>query len=310
MRTVNSSSFLQARSAAGVVCAGLLLWAALAGASRTSTVLARAQDPIDKTVAPVYEGFQRNPDGSFDLLFGYFNRNWDDEIDVPVGPDNRLEPGGPDQGQPAHFLPRRNRFVFRVRVPANFGNNEIVWTLKTKGQTLYAYGTLKPLYEVDDISIGANFGGGGGTGFHPDLVGNKAPALEVPGEKGRLARVGEPVTLRAVATDDGLPRPRSLRRSIGRDRVTPDSATGLRLSWFVYRGTGDAVFDPPQTKVWEDLRDGGSSPWSVGWQTPPVPPDNTWVTRVTFNKPGRYVLRCLAHDGAADTHADVTFVVN
>src|SRR2546427_576855 len=309
MRTVNSSSFLQARSAAGVVCAGLLLWAALAGAGRTSTVLARAQDPIDKTVAPVYEGFQRNPDGSFDLLFGYFNRNWDDEIDVPVGPDNRLEPGGPDQGQPAHFLPRRNRFVFRVRVPANFGNNEIVWTLKTKGQTLYAYGTLKPLYEVDDISIGANFGGGGGTGFHPDLVGNKAPALEVPGEKGRLARVGSPVTLRAVATDDGLPRPRSLRRPIGRDRVTPDSATGLRLSCFAFRGTGDVVFDPPQTKVWEDLRDGGNSPWSVGWETPPVPPDNTWVTRVTFNRPGRSVLRCLAHDGALDTHADVTFVV-
>ena len=310
MSMVISSSFSRAGSAIGCLSVCLLLSVVFAGTSAPGSVLAQTPDSIDKTVAPVYEGFQRNADGSYDLLFGYFNRNWDEEIDVPVGPDNRLEPGGPDQGQPAHFLPRRNRFVFRVRVPANFGDKEIVWTLKTKGQTLYAYGTLKPLYEVDDISIAANFGGGGGTGFHPDLVGNKAPALEVPGEKGRLARVGSPVTLRAVATDDGLPRPRSLRRPIGRDRVTPDSATGLRLSWFVYRGTGDVVFDPPQTKVWEDLRDGGNSPWSVGWETPPVPPDNTWVTRVTFNKPGRYVLRCLAHDGALDTHADVTFVVN
>lgn len=310
MRIVTSSSFLQARSAARGVSAWLLLWAAFAGASRTDTVLARAQDPIDKTVAPVYEGFQRNPDGSFDLLFGYFNRNWDEEVDAPIGPENRIEPGGPDQGQPAHFLPRRNRFVFRVRVPANFGDKEVVWTLTTRGQTLYAYGTLKPLYEVDDIAIAANFGGEGGTGFHPDVVGNKAPALEVPGEKGRLARVGEPVTLRAVATDDGLPRPRSLRPSIGQDRAVPDAATGLRLSWFVYRGSANVVFDPPQTKVWEDLRDGGNSPWSVGWQTPLVPPDNTWTTRVTFTKPGRYVLRCLAHDGALDTHADVTFVVN
>ena len=74
-----------------------------------------------QTVVPVYEGYQRNADGSFDLLFAYFNRNWAEEIDVPVGPDNHLEPGGPDRGQPAHFYPRRNRFVFRVRVPADFG---------------------------------------------------------------------------------------------------------------------------------------------------------------------------------------------
>ncbi|HAT18099.1 MAG TPA: hypothetical protein DCS76_09915, partial [Gemmatimonadetes bacterium] len=60
-------------------------------------------------IAPVYEGFETNDDGSFNLLFGYYNRNWEEEINVPVGPDNRLEPGGPDQGQPAHFFPRRNQ---------------------------------------------------------------------------------------------------------------------------------------------------------------------------------------------------------
>lgn len=122
--------------------------------------------------------------------------------------------------------------------------------------------------------------------------------------------MGEAVTLRAVATDDGRPRPRTLRAAVGQDRTVPDSATGLGLSWFVYRGTADVVFDPPQTKVWEDLRDGGNSPWSVGWKTPPVPPGNTWVTRATFNKPGTYVLRCLAHDGGLATYEDVTFVVN
>lgn len=302
MRIATSSSFPRARSAAWRVAAWLVVSVVVIGAS--------PPDPIDKTVAPVYEGFQKNSDGSFDLLFGYFNRNWDEEIDVPVGPGNRIEPGGPDQGQPAHFLPRRNRFVFRVRVPANFGNREIVWTLTTRGQTLHAYGTLKPLYEVDDIAIAANFGGGGGTGFHPDLVGNRAPSLQVDGKRNRAVRVGEAVTLRAVAIDDGLPRPRALRAMVGQDRTVPDSATGLRLSWFVYRGSGSVVFDPPQTKVWEDLRDGGNSPWSVGWKTPPVPHDNTWVTRVTFNTPGAYVLRCLAHDGAAVKYEDVTFVVN
>ena len=79
-----------------------------------------------QNIAPAYEGWEENADGSFNLVFGYFNRNWDEEIDAPVGAGNAIEPGGPDQGQPTHFLPRRNRFVFRIRVPANFSAKELV----------------------------------------------------------------------------------------------------------------------------------------------------------------------------------------
>ena len=65
-----------------------------------------AQSPRSgQNIAPVYEGFETNPDGSFHLLFGYYNRNWEEQIDVPVGPENYLEPGGPDLGQPTHFFP-------------------------------------------------------------------------------------------------------------------------------------------------------------------------------------------------------------
>jgi hypothetical protein len=75
-----------------------------------------------QNVVPVYEGWEQNADGTFNLVFGYYNRNWDEELDVPVGPDNNLEPGGADQGQPTHFLPRRNpsssAFAFR-RTSAN-----------------------------------------------------------------------------------------------------------------------------------------------------------------------------------------------
>ena len=92
-------------------------------------------------------------------------------------------------------------------------------------------------------------------------------------------------------------------------RFTVDSATGLRLSWFVYRGKGTVVFDPVQVKVWEDTRDNANSPWSYGWRTPPVPPDGKWVARATFREPGTYVLRCQAHDGGLATTGDVTFVV-
>ena len=96
-----------------------------------------------QNIAPVYEGWEQNPDGSFNLVFGYFNRNWEEEIDVPIGADNTIEPGGPDQGQPTHFLPRRNRFLFRIRVAKDFGKREIVWTLTSHGKTERAYATLK-----------------------------------------------------------------------------------------------------------------------------------------------------------------------
>src|SRR5262245_31400990 len=75
-----------------------------------AAALPRAQQPTKGlNIAPVYEGWQQNADGSFDLIFGYFNRNWNEWIDVPVGVSNTIEPGGPDQGQPTHFLPRRNQ---------------------------------------------------------------------------------------------------------------------------------------------------------------------------------------------------------
>lgn len=271
----------------------------------------RAQAPArGQNVVPVYEGFWRNADGSFDLLFGYYNRNWEEVIDVPVGPGNTLGPGSPDRGQPTHFFPRRNQFVFKVRVPADFGTKEIVWTLSSHGQTEKAYGSLRPAYAVDETVMMANFGAGGQTGFVPDMMGNQPPALIVEGEERRTAKVGEPITLAAIATDDGQPRTRPMPVAlVGQSHFVPNSATGLRLSWFTYRGAGNVHYDPPQTKVWEDRRDGGDSPWSAGWSTPPVPPGNTWTVRATFSEPGLYVLRALAHDGGLIAYGDVTITV-
>jgi hypothetical protein len=266
-----------------------------------------------ETVQPVYEGWEQNADGSFNLVFGYFNRNLEEEIDVPVGPNNSLEPGGPDQGQPTHFLPRRNRFHFRVRVPKDFGSKEIVWSLVTRGKTERAYGTLKSDYFIDDIVIQNNNGAGGGGGGLPDTLGNQRPVLELDGQKKQTVKAGQAVTLTAVARDDGKPKPRPmpppLSAAARAGRGTPNSATGLRFSWFVYRGAGKVTFDPPQIEVWEDYREGANSPWSLGWATPPVPPDGRWDTRVTFSEPGTYVLRGVAHDGGLSASEDITFTV-
>jgi hypothetical protein len=267
--------------------------------------------PASLNITPVYEGWVPNPDGSFELLFGYFNREWDGQVTIPVGPENMMEPGGPDLGQPTNFFPRRNRFTFQVHVPKDFGMKEVVWTLTSKGRTDKAYGTLRPDYVLDDTSIMSNIGTGGGLSTSPDMVGNKAPVLKLEGGTERTARVGEPVTFAAVATDDGKPNRKDMPATLGGSYMLPATGNGLRLSYFVYRGPGTAVtFDPPQLKTWEDTRDGGGSPWSAGFKTPPIPEGNKWQAHATFAEPGSYVIRALAHDGGLWAAEDVTVVVS
>ncbi len=295
-----------ARVSAAVLVLGV---AVVLAAPLTSGAQAPARG---QNIAPVYEGFWRHDDGSIDLWFGYYNRNWEEQLDVPVGPDNHMDPGGPDLGQPTHFFPRRSQFVFKVTVPADFGDDdEIVWSLTSNGVTENAYATLRPEYMVDETVMMANFGAGGQTGFHPDMIGNTAPDVTLETPPTMSVSAGEPVMLSAVADDDGKPAPRSIPVAlIGTSHFVPNSATGLRLSWFRYRGPGEVTFDPPQTKVWQDHRDGGNSPWSTGWETPRVPDDNRWTVQATFSEPGTYVLRALAHDGGLIDYEDVTIDVN
>ena len=290
--------------------AALCVVAVLAGGSGQETA-AQVAWAHGQSVVPVYEGWEQNPDGSFNLVFGYFNRNPEEELDIPVGPGNFLEPGAADQGQPTHFYPQRSRFLFRVRVAADFGDGEVVWTLVSNGRTERAYGTLKTDYYIDDIVVMNNNGAGGQAGGGNDLFGNTAPDLQVDGDLTRHVRVGEPVQLTARASDDGIPTPRAVPFTplLG-GRCCPDAAAGLRLSWFVYRGANDVVFDPPQFDAWENYRDWADSPYAAGWETPPAPPDGRWVVQATFSKPGTYVLRCLAHDGGLMTTEDVTFIVS
>src|SRR4029079_12519151 len=133
---------------------------------------------------------------------------WEEEIDVPVGADNNISPGPPDQGQPTHLLPRRNRFMFRVKVPADFGDKELVWTLTTHGRTNKAYASLRTNYLIDDVVIASETGALGAGSSSPERRANKPPVVKIEGEKTRTARVGQPLTLVVAVTDDGIPKRR------------------------------------------------------------------------------------------------------
>jgi hypothetical protein len=279
-----------------------------------------------QNVSPAFEGWESNADGSFNMLFGYMNRNWEEELDIPVGPDNSISPGPPDQGQPTHFLPRRNRFVFKVQVPKDWGSKELVWTLTANGKTERAYATLRPDSFVDELVQASEQGALGAGVSSPAVRKNTAPTLKVDSGPARTVKVGEPVPLSAYVFDDGQPRPRfgpGSRSEKFFDRpvagvhpsqrppvaLTVGSQTGLRVSWFVYRGPNNATFTPEQTKVWEDTRAGANSPWAPRWLAPKIPDDGKVDSTVVFSQPGTYVLRCLASDGAIGTTHDITFTV-
>src|SRR5437870_13461999 len=116
----------------------------------------------------------------------------------PVGPDNNIEPGGPDQGQPTHFYPRRNPFLFTIRVPKDFGNKELIWTLTTHGKTEKAYASLKTDYQIDKQVISTEVGGDFGS-LRDELRTNIPPELEVQGEARGNVKVGQPFMLVALA---------------------------------------------------------------------------------------------------------------
>ena len=290
-------------------------------------------------VEPAFEGWRPNDDGTFSMLFGYMNENWEETPDMPVGENNNFSPGDMDQGQPTHFLPRRNRFTFEVAVPSDWGERELVWTLNVNGVERKAYATLRPDYLVDNMIIASETGSLGAGTSSPESRANVAPVVTVQGDSIRAAAVGEALNLRAQIADDGLPEPTDLveetRRFVElteggslaaafitaetiqkRRLITPpinvtvNKVNGLFYSWNKWRGPGDVTFDPPQVKVWEDTRTSANSPWGALWLAPPIPEDNLYEVNAMFSEPGEYILWGRADDGGLYHDAWVTVNVS
>jgi len=324
------------------------LVASLALALSLATVAAQTRFTYSsgQSLSPAYEGWIYNADGTVTMYFGYMNTNWLQEFDIPIGPDNAIEPGGPDQGQPTHFYPRRSPFLFTIKVPKDLGGKELVWTLTANGKTEHAYASLKTDYQIDSQVISTEVGGDFGS-LRDELRTNVPPELRVDGEQRRSVKAGEPLSLVAFAGDpdnlparrDGKPQPKNASGKMMEETVpaaatkpaaapaaavnpanllyrppssiVPSSGPGLRFSWIVYRGKASAVtFSPDQMKAWTDTRSYANSPWSPPFAIPLPPPDGKWVSQATFNEPGTYVLRAVASDGSLFSYENVTVTVS
>jgi hypothetical protein len=268
--------------------AALALAFAAAGQQPSPTYIPQTKFARGQDVVPSFDGWIKNADGTFSMVFGYLNRNYEEELTIPAGPDNKLDPLAEDSGQPTYFLPRRHARMFRVKVPADWGNRELVWSITVHGRTEKAYGSLMSAEEITERMVMTN--------------GNLSPGLDDPNQPPSIAlspvegaTVGQPLTLTALVTDDGLPKPRAMKAlsavETGKSQTNtaPPRPIGLAVSWMQYRGPAKAVFE----------------------RTSAIPvTSGEAVTRVSFPAPGTYVLRATASDGELSVPNDVVIVVS
>ena len=240
-----------------------LIVAASAGAQATPlserTFNEQVLRPSGQPVIPLYEGYYPNPDGTYEICFGYFNLNTEEDVNIPLGPNNMIEPVEFDGMQPTHFdrVPvanyRRRFCIFTVNVPADFGDREVVWTLNRNDEAISTLGKVLPSYVLDELVA--------------DGRGVVAPVLrfEVDGPefRGRSGFTGKAFT---VAVGDPLPLSVWIQHPADRSWV----------AWTLHQGPGRVDFD--ESEIWVAKADG--------------------VARTTarFGEPGEYLIRVQAID--------------
>lgn len=289
-----------------------------------------------RSVQPSFEGWWQNADGTYSIMMGYFNRNTQEEVDIPIGPDNHIDPGGPDQGQPTHFLTRRHWGMFTVTVPKDFGDKKLIWTLITNGEK-----TSVPM----SIDVRWNM-----NPFHEIGIGNTPPTISFdesgPSGQGqkpivveRTAQVGVPLSLTVWAADDAKSLfPGGGARGAGRGRggrggpaAAGDGAAAGRGG----PGRGAPAADPnaaliaaataagvdadtiaqflprgPVTITWSKFRGSGEVKFAANKPHMEAIPDGTIpkkdvfngkaTTTATFSEPGEYILLAVANDSSGE----------
>jgi hypothetical protein len=247
--------------------------------------------PEGLRVAPFFDGFYANDDGSATLSFGYSNPNRDEVVEIPLGPDNFIEPKEFDGRQPTSFPPiipegpegaaarsdrrERERGVFTVTVPAGF-KGDVVWTLRNRGQVYkvpartrtgaymlrwpMAMGSIPPLLRFKD----GGPAGRGPAGITSDPV---------------SASVNQPLPITVWVHDDSKREPDPLPPS-----AKAKERPAMNVRWFKHSGPGPVEFEKARQPI-NELQGMAS-------------------TQATFKQPGEYVVRVKVDNfGRLDTSA-------
>jgi len=229
-----------------------------------------------QSITGAFEGWFANPDGTFSILLGYYNRNLKQALDIPCGPNNKIEPGGPDRNQPTHFLPGRQWGVFTITVPKDFGEKKLAWTLTANGKTTTIPMSLNPLWEVSPFVEAA--------GNTPPFIGFEEAGPFVQGPRGHstvlATTLSNPLTLNVWLADDA-----KVPLAAFRPRTSP-----VIVGWSKFRGPGIVIFSNETPKVEKtDFK---------------APPSTTFsgkaTTTATFSEPGEYILRVVANDWSGE----------
>ena len=230
------------------------------------------------SITASYEGWYDNPDGSYTFLIGYYNRNIRTPMDIPIGPNNRIEPGGPDMGQPTHFLPGRQTGVFSITVPKTFTKDQkLTWTIVANGEPTSIPFRLNTDYNVSPF-----------TGLE---IGNTPPSIRLFDEKappfqGPVAAISKAVA-KTTSVASGLVIPiwaeDDAKYSSGTNAPLTTPRPPVSISWGMYRGPADVKFE--NSKL-ETVKGGKVDEPYLGKMS----------TTVKFTAPGEYYLEILGND--------------
>lgn len=239
---------------------GLLAVAAFIGSSALGAQSQRPLAPLPPEglrVAPFFDGWYANPDGTITLSFGFSNLNQQDTIEIPRGPDNFITPTEYDGRQPTSFPPaapdptataaqarrrERERGAFTVTVPAGF-QGDVVWTLRIRGQAFSvpgrartgAYGLRWPM-ALGSVPPLLRFMPDGPAGRGPSGI--EADTVQ--------ARVGVPLDVTIWVADDSVREKDPVPVAIKGGPKPP-----LNVTWYKHAGPGPVVFTPPRTSIAE-----------------------------------------------------------
>lgn len=246
------------------------------------TCEATAQNPLPmepqrdagQSITGSFEGWFTNPDGTFSILVGYYNRNAKQELDIPIGENNRIDPGGPDQGQPTHFLAGRGWGVFTITVPKDFGGKKLTWTLVANGKRTEIPLSLNRLWEISP--------------FREEGIGNTPPVVSF--DRGGPSVQGPKPLVTSLAATVGKPLP--LEVFVADDAKVAAGSTAPKT--------------PPVTVTWSKFRGPGSV--EIANARPDVEKSGTdkaafsGIARTTaaFSQPGEYVLLVVANDWSGE----------